>query len=112
MVKPSKVSARKCVYNKSNRVYDLVNGMFICNVESCKAEYNSANSVCAHHKYNHATTFKYPCKFEKCDRKFNNKTQWAIHQNAHTGKKEHICSNCKKAFSCRGNLNRHMKACM
>ena len=107
--KPSVVSTRKRVYNKPDRVYDIVDGIFICKVASCKREFKYANSAFVHHRQVHLTTFKYECKYKDCNKKYNNKTQWVFHQNAHTGKKEHICSECKKAFSCPGNLNRHMK---
>ena len=107
--KPSKVSTRKRVYNKPDRVYDIVDGIFICKVASCKREFEYANSAYVHHKQVHLTTFKYECKYKDCNKKYNNKTQWVFHQNAHTGKKEHICPECKKAFSCPGNVNRHMK---
>ena len=80
-VKPSKVSTRKRVYNKPNRVYCEVDGKFKC--KKCGDPFNSTHAARLHHEHKHAET----------------------------GNKEHKCSECGKDFNCKGNLTKHQKMC-
>ena len=105
--------------------------IFVCN--KCPAKYANTGTL-YRHKFSHSDESRFSCivcaksfknstilfthkrshqmktlTCQNCPVKFNSRSALKMHQITHTGKKDHVCQICMKAFTQVGSLYRHQQ---
>lgn len=89
---------------------EAIHRPFACPYKGCTKRYRYSADL-KFHVDSHKGRKPFKCMHPGCGKRFTRKRILKEHQNCHTGRRPNVCHICKKTFTWKANLSRHI-SCM